>query len=268
MTEQQHAEIHACLGYRDAKAAIRWLSEAFGFEARMVSPGEDGREIAHAELALGRAVLIVGSVRVDALRDVGPVDFARIPFSIYVAIDDVDAHCERARAAGAEIVREPNDTEYGSREYTARDLEGNVWSFGTYRPSAGSAPPAASEPIILRAGDGRSYDAGPMHAVFKADGAETDDRYCVSEWWLEAGQPGPGPHSHEANEELFYVVEGTMSFLVGADWVEAPRGSFLRIPAGITHDFENRSDARAGVLNVFIPGGFEPHMPRIVASMS
>jgi mannose-6-phosphate isomerase-like protein (cupin superfamily) len=126
----------------------------------------------------------------------------------------------------------------------------------------------AKDVIFLAPGAGRHYDAGPMHAVFKADGPESDDRYCVSEWWLEAGEPGPGPHSHEANEELFYVVEGTMSFLAGADWIEAPRGSFLRIPAGVTHDFENRTGARAGVLNVFVPGGFEPLMPRIVAYMA
>jgi mannose-6-phosphate isomerase-like protein (cupin superfamily) len=125
----------------------------------------------------------------------------------------------------------------------------------------------AGDLIFLPPGAGRAYDAGPMHAVFKADGAETDDRYCVSEWWLDAGQPGPGPHSHEANEELFYVVEGTMSFLIGEEWGEAPRGSFLRVPAGTTHDFENRGDVRAGVLNVFIPGGFEILMPRIVGYM-
>jgi mannose-6-phosphate isomerase-like protein (cupin superfamily) len=125
-----------------------------------------------------------------------------------------------------------------------------------------------SEVIFLRPNEGRTYDAGPMHAVFKADGPETEDRYCVSEWWLDAGRPGPGPHSHEANEELFYVVEGVMSFLVGEEWIDAPRGSFLRIPAQVTHDFENRSDARAGVLNVFIPGGFEKLMPRIVDYMN
>jgi mannose-6-phosphate isomerase-like protein (cupin superfamily) len=125
----------------------------------------------------------------------------------------------------------------------------------------------AGDLIFLPPGAGRAYDAGPMHAVFKADGAETDDRYCVSEWWLDAGQPGPGPHSHEANEELFYVVEGTMSFLIGEEWGEAPRGSFLRVPAGTTHDFENRGDVRAGLLNVFIPGGFEVLMPRIVGYM-
>jgi quercetin dioxygenase-like cupin family protein len=121
------------------------------------------------------------------------------------------------------------------------------------------------EVIFLLPGAGRAYDVAPMLSVFKADGVETGDRYSVSEWWLAPGQPGPGPHSHEANEELFYVVEGTMSFLAGAEWIEAPRGSFLRIPAGTIHDFENRSDARAGVLNVFIPGGFEAMMPRLVA---
>jgi mannose-6-phosphate isomerase-like protein (cupin superfamily) len=104
-----------------------------------------------------------------------------------------------------------------------------------------------------------------MRAVFKADGEETDDRYCVSEWWLEAGEPGPGPHSHEENDELFYVIEGTMSFLAGEGLLEAPAGAFLRIPAGVTHDFENRSTERAGALNVFLPGGFEAMMPAIVA---
>ena len=88
--------------------------------------------------------------------------------------------------------------------------------------------------IFLPPGGGRSYQAGPMRAVFKADGAETDDRYCVSEWWLDAGDSGPGPHSHEDNVEIFYVLEGTMSFLVGEKRLDAPRGSFLRIPAGVT----------------------------------
>jgi mannose-6-phosphate isomerase-like protein (cupin superfamily) len=124
---------------------------------------------------------------------------------------------------------------------------------------------SADDAIFLGPGEGRFYDVKPMESVFKADGDETDDRYAVSEWWVEPRSPGPGAHSHAANEELFYVLEGTMSFLVGSEWVDAPAGSFLRIPAGMTHDFENRSDSRAGVLNVFIPGGFEPMMPGIVA---
>lgn len=123
---------------------------------------------------------------------------------------------------------------------------------------------ASSQVIFLRPGDGRSYQAGPMRAVFKADGAETEDRYCVSEWWLEAGDSGPGPHSHEDNVEIFYVIEGTMSFLAGDTWLDARRGSFLRVPAGVTHDFKNRSTARSGALNLFMPGGFEVLMPAIV----
>ena len=64
--------------------------------------------------------------------------------------------------------------------------------------------------------------------------------------------------------EIFYVIEGTMSFLVDGEWLDAPRGSFLRIPAGVTHDFENRSGSGAGALNIFLPGGFEAMMPAIV----
>lgn len=111
---------------------------------------------------------------------------------------------------------------------------------------------------------GRQYPCGPMHAVFLADGAETDDRYSVSIWYVEPGKPGPGIHAHEANEELFYVVEGTMTFRVGDELLDAPAGTFIRIPAKVTHDFMNRTGARAGALNVFIPGGFESNMPAIV----
>ena len=137
--------IYPALGYRDARAAISWLCEAFGFEELMVHPGEDRREVAHAELGFGSGILMLGSQRDGApgAGDValeasssGDIDFSRVPFSIYVAVSDVDDHCERARAAGAEIAREPADTPYGSREYACRDLEGNAWSFGTYRPTA------------------------------------------------------------------------------------------------------------------------------------
>jgi quercetin dioxygenase-like cupin family protein len=62
---------------------------------------------------------------------------------------------------------------------------------------------------------------------------------------------------------IVYVLEGTASFLVDEEWVDAPEGTFLMIPAGTAHDFENRGDRRAGILNVFIPGGFERDMPGI-----
>jgi mannose-6-phosphate isomerase-like protein (cupin superfamily) len=109
--------------------------------------------------------------------------------------------------------------------------------------------------IVLGPGEGRAYEIGPMRGVFKADGVETGDRYCVSEWSVEPGCDGPGAHSHEAQEELFLVTRGTMSFLVGSEWVDAPAGTFLRIPAGVTHDFANRTAEAATAFNVFIPGG-------------
>lgn len=104
---------------------------------------------------------------------------------------------------------------------------------------------------------------GRIAAVFKADGAETADRYSISEWWLDPHTQGPGAHSHP-EDDVFYVLEGTMSFLVGSKWVDAPQGAFVLVPGGLTHDFENRTGARAGVLNLSIPGSFEPHMPGIV----
>ncbi len=117
--------------------------------------------------------------------------------------------------------------------------------------------PMSDQPIVLPPGAGRTYEIGPLRGVFKADGVETGDRYCVSEWSLGPGQIGPGPHHHDGNDELFLVTAGTMSFLVGEQWIAAPAGTFVRIPAGMTHDFANRGDDTASAFNVFIPGGFE-----------
>ena len=118
--------------------------------------------------------------------------------------------------------------------------------------------------IVLLPGEGRQYDCGPMRSIFLADGAESGDRYSASIWYVAPHRSGPGAHSHEHNEELFYVFEGTMTFLVGEQHIDAPAGSFLRVPAGVTHDFENNTAHRTGVFNVFIPGGFESNMAAIV----
>jgi mannose-6-phosphate isomerase-like protein (cupin superfamily) len=103
---------------------------------------------------------------------------------------------------------------------------------------------------------------GRIAAVFKADGSETEDRYSISEWWLEPHTQGPGAHSHP-EDDIFYVIEGTMSVLVDGTWTHAEKGSFVLVPGGVTHDFENRGDVRAGVLNLSVPGAFEPQMPSI-----
>lgn len=121
---------------------------------------------------------------------------------------------------------------------------------------------AVRKPVVLAPGQGRAYPMGRISAVFKADGPETESRYSVSEWWLEPRTQGPGAHSH-AEDDLFYVIEGTMSVLVGEEWVEAAKGSFVLVPGGVTHDFENRGSVRAGVLNFSVPGPFEPEMPAI-----
>jgi mannose-6-phosphate isomerase-like protein (cupin superfamily) len=124
--------------------------------------------------------------------------------------------------------------------------------------------PLPAGAIVLSAEQGRTYDMGFMRAVFKADGTETQERYSVSEWWMEPRNAGPGAHSHASNDEVFYVIEGVASILIGDQWVDAGKGSFIRIPAGVTHDFANRTDQRIGLLNFFIPGGFEQNMPAIV----
>ena len=118
--------------------------------------------------------------------------------------------------------------------------------------------------VVLPPGAGRSYPMGRIAAVFKADRAETADRYSISEWWLEPHTAGPGAHAHD-EDDVFFVIEGTMSFLVDGAWVDATRGGFVLVPGGLTHDFENRGDVRAGALNFSIPGGFEAHMPDIAA---
>jgi uncharacterized glyoxalase superfamily protein PhnB len=130
--------LYPVLAYRDARSAIDWLERAFGFERMMVHP-EDG-PVVHAELALGTGVLMVSTLD-DAHGDLPKRRFN----APYVYVADPDAHCARAIAAGAEITRELQDTPYGSREYCARDPEGNEWSFGTYRPvpaAAGSVSPS------------------------------------------------------------------------------------------------------------------------------
>jgi uncharacterized glyoxalase superfamily protein PhnB len=119
------------LNARDARGLIAFLVEAFGFE-EVVMYG-DGDRVDHAELAwpLGGGVML-GSAPADGSGAGFPL---HVPgsFGCYVVTDDADALYQRATAAGAEVVREPNDTDYGSRDVGFRDPEGNRWSFGTYR---------------------------------------------------------------------------------------------------------------------------------------
>ncbi|MFE4967522.1 VOC family protein [Streptomyces sp. NPDC056660] len=123
--------IYPSLLYADAKAAIKQLTEAFGFIELSVYEGEDGM-VLHAELVQGNGAIMLGSKgrggRFDAaMEGAGPT-------GVYIVVDDVDAHHQRAVDHGAEILMPPTDQDYGSRDYMARDVEGNIWSFGTYAP--------------------------------------------------------------------------------------------------------------------------------------
>ncbi|OIK04670.1 VOC family protein [Streptomyces monashensis] len=126
--------IYPSLLYADAKAAIRQLTEALGFTELSVYETEGGK-VMHAELVQGHGAVMLGSKdrggRFDAaMKDAGPA-------AVYVVVDDVDAHHQRALEHGVEILAPPTDQDYGARDYMARDLEGNIWSFGTYAPEIG-----------------------------------------------------------------------------------------------------------------------------------
>ena len=133
MAEDSRPNMFPAFKYQDAPAAIDWLERAFGFTRQGVHPGPDGT-IVHAELKLGSGVIMLGSKT--------PPDPAQpwttVPQGLYVYVADIDQHYARAKAAGAAIVRELADTPYGSREYAARDSEGNLWGFGTYYPDGQS----------------------------------------------------------------------------------------------------------------------------------
>jgi uncharacterized glyoxalase superfamily protein PhnB len=122
------------LRYRDAQGAIEWLCKAFGFEKKMVVPGEDGR-VAHAELVLGNSMIMLGDAESDYSKLVAaPVKGSPVSQGLYVVVPDADAHFERAKAEGGEILMPLKTQDYGGRDYTCRDPGGYVWTFGTYDP--------------------------------------------------------------------------------------------------------------------------------------
>ena len=121
-----HLPLVPYLYYENPGAAIMWLSEAFGITERFRLTMRNGA-IAHAEVEIGGGVVIIGNVGVRN-RD-RP---STVRSSVYVFVEDVDAHCERARQAGAEIVELPNDQPFGDRIYLAKDSEGHEWYFAQH----------------------------------------------------------------------------------------------------------------------------------------
>lgn len=124
-----HPNIVPALRYKDGKAALGWLNKAFGFQQQAAYPNPDG-SLAHAQMTYGTGMIMLGSGgKPDPTNP-----WSTEPLGVYVQVEDIDAHYARAKAAGAVILRELTNTSYGAREYSARDLDGHLWSFGTYDP--------------------------------------------------------------------------------------------------------------------------------------
>jgi uncharacterized glyoxalase superfamily protein PhnB len=130
------ATVIPALRYRHAKAAIEWLCDVLGFEKQLVVPGEDGT-IVHAQLSFGNGMVMLGTVRQSVFdrfmkqpEEIGGAETQ----SPYLIVDDADAVYEKAKAAGAEMVIEIKDEDYGGRGFSCKDPEGHLWNVGTYDP--------------------------------------------------------------------------------------------------------------------------------------
>ena len=123
----------SALCYQDPLAALKWLERAFGFETSMLIMGKSGvygADEFHAEMRFGDGVVMVGGEWNESYKSPKSAGGVMTQ-TVHVHLDeDVDAHCRRARAAGATILAEPSDQFYGDRTYRAADLEGHIWSFG------------------------------------------------------------------------------------------------------------------------------------------
>ncbi|MES2741451.1 MAG: VOC family protein [Pseudomonadota bacterium] len=130
------ATVMPCLRYRDAAGAIDWLCSTFGFERQLVVPGERG-SIVHAQLSFGNGMIMLGSVtdsEYNRLMKQPDEMGGASTQSCYLVVSDADAVYQRAKAAGAPIMLDIKDEQYGGRGFTCRDPEGHVWSLGTYDP--------------------------------------------------------------------------------------------------------------------------------------
>jgi len=114
--------------YEDSDAALDFLTSAFGFTEKVRMTDDSGR-VNHAEVQIADGVVMFGTPGEDYKN---PKKLGGKTQSVYVYVDDVDAHFERAKAAGAKIVRDPEDQFYGDRNYGVEDLEGHEWYFGTH----------------------------------------------------------------------------------------------------------------------------------------
>jgi uncharacterized glyoxalase superfamily protein PhnB len=130
VTNSSTVTFYPTLRYADPDAAMQWLERTLGFERREDHRDESGN-VVHAELSLGPAIVMLSAAAA------GREPFRSLPAGgtlVYCGVDEVEALHDRASEAGADVALELTDTDYGSRDFTVRDPEGNLWAFGTYRP--------------------------------------------------------------------------------------------------------------------------------------
>jgi uncharacterized glyoxalase superfamily protein PhnB len=127
--------IYPAIRYADADAAVTFLVAAFGATERVLYRDDNGT-IRHGELIIAGAMVMIGEYDDSGWMGGEPPRPQASTVSLYVVVPNPDAHHAAAVAVGADVVRALTDTDYGSREYSVRDPEGNLWSFGTYDPSA------------------------------------------------------------------------------------------------------------------------------------
>jgi PhnB protein len=141
MPEPAFPAITPYLLYEDVPAALEWLSSAFGFKERLRFTGDDGT-VNHAEMVLGDGVVMMGD---PGPQYRGPKKLGGVTVQLYVYVDDVDAHHQHAKEAGAPILRELKDEEYGDRRYDSEDPEGHRWSFAQHKTDVASSDWGATE---------------------------------------------------------------------------------------------------------------------------
>ena len=129
MAEARGRALTSAIVYRDPRAALAWLERAFGFEVAMLIEDAEG-VLVHSEMRWGDSLVMVGMEWSDDHKSPASLG-GKNTQTLHIHIDeDVDAHCARARAAGAEILMEPADQFYGDRTYRCRDPEGHIWTIG------------------------------------------------------------------------------------------------------------------------------------------
>jgi quercetin dioxygenase-like cupin family protein len=126
----------------------------------------------------------------------------------------------------------------------------------------------SSRPVVLDPGAGERITIGASSLSIKAEAATTGGAVFLSETEIEPGFPGPPPHTHEHLHDMFYVLEGVLTFLVDGQTIEAQPGTFVCAPPGTIHTFTNRSEAPVRFLNLATPAGFEGYMRDLGAAFS